>query len=341
MNLSSGMFLLIVSALISGNFVLPIKYIKGWNWEVVWLVYSVFSLIVMPWLLTLLVIPNCIAVYTTCSGRAILLATLFGLGWGVAQVLYGVGLAMLGVSLGNALMIGIAATLGSGIPLIVLHPEQIFGSPGLSILLGVAIMLIGIYCCAIAGRAREAQNSNGGEGRSRRFGKALVVCIAAGVLAPLMTLALAFGSPIMDRALALGVSTNSSTYLIWDLVLPLGSIASVIYCLYLMHKNRSLSQLKLDQLPMGVAWKNWLLALIMAGLSYGGVILFGISTLYLGPLGVSVAQALFVIFLILGANIVGTIAGEWRGIRGSAITSLVVGNGLLTLACAVIAIGNR
>jgi L-rhamnose-H+ transport protein len=337
MNFPFGVGLLLVAAAINGNFALPMKYTKRWNWEIIWFVYTVLALIVMPWLLAWICVPNFLAIYASCRAGEILIPVMFGLGWGVAQVLYGLGISMLGLSLGNTVIVGIAATLGASIPLIVLHPDKVFAREGFSILAGVFIMLFGIYYCGVAGRDREMQNHKSGFGNTRRrYGMALLICILCGILSPMMTLALAFATGVMNRAVAEGVRATDATYLVWALMFPSGALSSIFYSLYLMRKNNSWHLFTLSGTRT-----YWLLALAMAMLWYGGAVLYGVSTVYLGILGVPIAQALFVIFVILGANATGFLTGEWRGVIGAPLRSLAIGVSLLALACSVIAIGNR
>lgn len=53
MNFPLGISLLLVAALMNGNFALPMKYAKGWNWEIIWIVYTLLALVLMAWLISL------------------------------------------------------------------------------------------------------------------------------------------------------------------------------------------------------------------------------------------------------------------------------------------------
>ncbi|HWB96915.1 MAG TPA: hypothetical protein VG672_09440 [Bryobacteraceae bacterium] len=86
--------------------------------------------------------------------------------------------------------------------------------------------------------------------------------------------------------------------------------------------------------------RNWALAILMAVMWIGGTLLYGASTVYLGPLGVSLAQTLFVIFVVVGVNAGGFLTGEWKGVARSVIVRQVAGVSLLVLACSVATAGN-
>src|SRR5579863_9531358 len=121
-------------------------------------------------------------------------------------------------------------------------------------------MLLGIYYCGRAGYAREKQHDKpSGRATSQHYKVALAICILCGILAPSMTLALAFGAPLMTHAITLGVARANATYLIWDLVLPAGALISVSYCLLIISRNHSWNQFTLPFVRM-----NWALAIAMA-----------------------------------------------------------------------------
>jgi hypothetical protein len=42
----------------SGNCMLPMKFNRSWQWENSWLVFSVVSLLVLPWLLALCLVSH-------------------------------------------------------------------------------------------------------------------------------------------------------------------------------------------------------------------------------------------------------------------------------------------
>ena len=61
----------------------------------------------------------------------------FGLGFGLAQILFGLGIAAVGMALNFAIAIGISTAFGSLLPLLIQHRERIFTPQGHMIFLGV------------------------------------------------------------------------------------------------------------------------------------------------------------------------------------------------------------
>ena len=73
----------------------------------------------------------------------------------------------------------------------------------------------------------------------------------------------------------------------------------------------------------------------------GSLALYGMSAIYLGPLGTSVGWGLLQIFMIMTATFSGILTGEWKHAPRDAIVSL--GSGLAGLAGAIVllALGSR
>ena len=92
--------LLIIAGVMMGCSVVPMKYATKWKWENIWVLYIGFGQVVFPLILIALTVPNAGEVFGAANRSALASAILFGLGWGVGNVLGGIGYAMLGVGLG-------------------------------------------------------------------------------------------------------------------------------------------------------------------------------------------------------------------------------------------------
>src|SRR5437879_2315523 len=117
--------LVLLAGIMNGSFAVPMKYARQWPWENAWLAWSFLSLVALPLILTVFTVPNLGPIYAT-TRLAVLGATLaFGTGWGVSQVFFGLGIARVGVAVGFAIVVGLAAALGSLVPLLVFHPDRV------------------------------------------------------------------------------------------------------------------------------------------------------------------------------------------------------------------------
>jgi L-rhamnose-H+ transport protein len=96
------------------------------------------------------------------------------------------------------------------VPLIRDHPEDFSKPVGLAITAGVAVMLVGIAVCSVAG-AKKEKALRSGEGESTKRGKGvfvkgLIVCLVAGVFGAMFNFALIAGKPIEEQAVAAGAT---------------------------------------------------------------------------------------------------------------------------------------
>jgi L-rhamnose-H+ transport protein len=337
-NLWVGVSLTVAAAFVNGNFAVPLKRAREWSWENSWAVYSLVALLVSPWALAWFTIPRLGETYGKLSAAEILTPLLFGAGWGVSQVLLGISVARVGMALTFAIVIGFSASLGTLIPLLSLDPEVFLSAKGMSVLAGMAIMGVGIYLCAKAGREREAvQAASGVTGRSvsiSGYGAALAITIIAGVLTPMLNYALAFGKPVLERAVELGASRANATYAVWGLALLGGLLVNLSYCVYLLRRNKTWG-------AFGARSWDGLGAAVMGLMWMGSIALYGVATTYLGPSGAAIGWGLFSIFVILAANLSGLVMGEWRRVGARPLRNLGWGLAFLTMASVVIAWGNR
>jgi len=340
LNLWLGIILTVSAAVINGNFTLPLKIAKRWSWENSWALYSLVAFWLVPWALAWFTIPELAETYRSLSLSQFLIPFLFGTGWGISQVLLGVSVARVGMALTFAIVIGLSATLGTLIPLLTLHRAALLSAKGIPVLVGIVIMIIGIYLSAKAGRERErAKAAPATPGITAPvpgsgYGTALAITITAGILTPMLNYALAFGEPVLRRAVNLGASSANATYAVWVIALLGGLPVNVLYCVYLLNRNRTWSKFTAKSY-------DWLGAVLMGLMWMGSIALYGVATTHLGPSGAAIGWGLFSIFVILAANLTGLVTGEWRGVGARPLRNLGLGLVLLTVASIAIAWGNR
>jgi len=66
-SLATGILLTLLAGLMSGNCMLPVKFTKSWKWENVWLVFSVVSLVILPWALAIALVNRLSETYRALS----------------------------------------------------------------------------------------------------------------------------------------------------------------------------------------------------------------------------------------------------------------------------------
>src|ERR1035437_3680445 len=132
-----GLGMTLVAGLLAGNSMLPMKFARRWQWENTWLVFSLVSLVLIPWTLAFALVNDLGALYASLPASTFAAPLLFGAGWGIAQVLFGLSVARLGLALGYAIIIALGAVLGTLVPLFVQNRAVLSPSRGPLILGGI------------------------------------------------------------------------------------------------------------------------------------------------------------------------------------------------------------
>ena len=331
MDLTYGIAGVLVGGILNGSFVAPMKKMPGWKWENTWLVYSISGLLVIPWIAALTTVPNLGTVLSGASAASIWRVLLFGLGWGVGSVLFGLGIARMGLAVGYGLILGLIAPIGTFLPLIVLHPEQLQTRRGTSLIVGTLIVVCGIILCAIAGKMREHDDTRPKQG----FAIGLLICVLAGIFSPMLNFSFAFGGELQQRALEAGATRDAASNAIWPLCLTAGLIANAGYSILLLQRGGSW------KLFRGAPAGYWGWGALMGLLCFGSFIVYGAGANALGSLGAVVGWPLFMSMSLITSNTLGWISGEWKGAPPKAIRYAVTGMAILIVAITVIALGGR
>lgn len=316
------------------------RYATKWKWENIWLVFIGLGQVVFPLILVLLTVPRVGEILGGVKPSGLIVAFLFGVGWGVGNALAGIGYTMLGVGLGMSIVLGLTAVLGSLVPLAVFFPERLISSSVLALYAGVAVMLGGLILSSQAGKLRQAgqrkeEISNAADLKAfgkGRFRTGLFVCIAAGVFSSMLNLAFVFGDGIRAMALQMGASPSAAVNTLWLPILIAGFIPTLIYCAYLLSKNRSWSRF----VEPGTG-SHWGIAVLMGLLYLGGLSIYGIGAVKLGDMGAVLGFPIFMSTIVLTGNTAGLITGEWRSsCRAAYLYGLA---GMLLLITAIVIIG--
>lgn len=340
-----GISLILVAGLMAGDCMLPLKFNRKWRWENTWLIFSVASLVVLPWVLALSLVQNLFQTYAQLTASQFATPILFGAGWGIAQVLFGISIQRLGLALAYAIVVGLGTLLGTLVPLFVQHRAQVGRETLIQVLAGIVVMLIGIGLSTWAGQIRErgpqertttmrVDTANVQSGLTGGYLTAVLLAILCGMMAPMLNFSFAFGQDIAQQAVRLGNSELRAAYAVWPIGLAGGFLPNAAYSLYLLRRNRSWKMFRL-------AWPDTLIPILMGVLWMGAFAFYGMSSTYLGSLGTSIGWGLFQIFMIMTAILSGVWAGEWKSAPRRSIGLLVLGLACLTVATTLLAMGNH
>jgi L-rhamnose-H+ transport protein len=329
-----GVIAVVVAGVLSGSFATPMKRIRDWEWENTWLVYAVTALLLLPLLIVTATVPNLGRIWSEAPGDALLRTFLFGAGWGVGSLTFGLGLKMLGLSLGFTIMLGITAVTGSLIPMLVQSPKDLLEPGGLTILAAMVVCVAGVAFCGAAAVSRQSDKSSKAGPGPASYKLALSVCIVSGILSSMLNFAFTFGSPIAEVAksqLAPGSDLLASNS-VWLVALSGGFVPFSLYCLYLL-----LTKGSWRKFGRPGAAGNWVWGILMGTIWTSCIMIYGAGAVYMGELGTTVGWLILMSVTVLMANIWGVITGEWKGAPPRARHRMLWG--LLLLIGSVILVG--
>jgi L-rhamnose-H+ transport protein len=318
----------------AGDCMLPLKFNRQWRWENTWLVFSVVSLVILPWTLALILVNHLFQAYFSLTATQFAVPILFGAGWGIAQALFGISIQRLGLALAYAIVVGLGTLLGTLVPLFAQQRAQVDRTLLIPILAGIVVMLVGITLSAWAGQIRERGRQESTTSPSRKYSAAIFVAVLCGVLAPMLNYSFAFGHDIAAAAVRLGNTEVRAAYAVWPIGLAGGILPNIGYSIYLLRRNQTGALFHSTGPDM-------FRAVLMAVLWMGAFALYGMSAIYLGRFGTSIGWGLFQIFMIMTATLSGVFTGEWKNAPRRAQFLLLLSITFLGGATALLAYANH
>ncbi|MEN6535182.1 MAG: L-rhamnose/proton symporter RhaT [Bryobacteraceae bacterium] len=330
--LSSGITIVLLAGVFQGSCLVYAKWMRGWAWENYWLVFATFAYLISPWVLAFATVPHLAEVYSGVSLVLLLWVAMSGVGWGLGALTFGLGVEAVGLALAYAVILGVSATAGTAIPLLFAPAGAVSWSVGWFTAVALALMLVGVAVCAVAGKWKD---QSGGSTPGRSYKRGLLICIASGLLSACGNFGFTFGADIAQRARALGAADEYAGNAVWALMMVPMFLCNAAYTTRLLKRNHTSPQFKTSP-----GW-NTFLGLIMGVSWFAGMAVYGTGARKLGDLGTSLGWALLVSSMVLVANALGILTGEWTSAPRRSRWQLAAGLGILLLAIAVLGYANH
>lgn len=332
-----GLLIIAIGAFCQSSSYVPINKIKSWSWESYWLVQGIFAWLILPFFGALLAVPeghSLCELFTSENSFNIGMTVLFGALWGVGGLTFGLSMRYLGVALGQSIALGTCAALGTIMGPVFLNwffPEQDpLSKLTFSVLVGVAVTLIGIAIIGIAGSMKSASLSEEEKRQAVKdfnFPKGLCIALLAGFMSGCFNVGLTFGADINFGELTDPMFRALPATLLVTLG---GFVTNAVYCLYQNQKNRTWS----DYSNKAVWGNNILFCLLAGALWYSQF--FGLSLgqgfLRESPDLITFSFCILMALNVTFSNVWGIILKEWKGCSRKTIAVLLIGLAILILS---------
>src|SRR6185295_387402 len=221
---------------------------------------------------------------------------------------------------------------------------------GQTVMLGLAVCVIGIIICGKAGTRKEKELKKGGTDShgmamktEYKFGLGLLVSIISGVLSACFNFGLEAGKPMAEVANKLWQAAhpdqgnflyqNNVTYVV---VLWGGLTTNFIWCMILNARNKTFGDYTNKKTPL---LANYIFAALAGTTWFLQFFFYGMGESKMGN-GAS-SWILHMAFIILVANMWGIVLKEWKGVNRQTKITIAIGILMIIVSVLVVGYGNK
>ena len=331
MELFLPFLLLIFASFFQGTFGLGMKYMNPMSWESWWVVHVLVAMILFPMIWAIIAIPDLFEIISNSPKDAIYLAMLFGFLWGIGGIMFGVSVPYIGLSLTMGIVMGLAGSAGSLIPLFQI--ENATSQPSFPYIIGgLLISLIGVAITAKAGIERDKLLST--DNKSSNIVKGILIAVTCGLLSSLLNVGFANAAPIAEKAQEYGVIARNSSLAAWVVVLLGAFVMNFGYAIFLLIKNNSWNTFSLKNAKNAYKWS------FIAGFCWFAALgVYGQAAALLGEIGPVIGWPILLGLSLIISNYWAYRAGEWKNAR-KPFNKLLLGLLVLIVSAVVLGLGN-
>jgi len=318
-----------LAGLLNGSFAVPLKTTRVWKFNHIWTLHSLLAMGVLPWVVVMVAVPCWSDLLTRVEMRGWLILIGWGVLFGIASLLYGIAVDLLGIALGFAIQLGLSIVLGALLPLLWAGAFELRSRGDWFFVLGLALMVVGVILCAQAGGSKDKSAGS----TARRFRLGLIIAIVGGVLAPTLNFGIQYGTALLGKAVEARWKQGFPVeiYLAWAVFLSSAAVVQAGYCF-----TRAVREHSAGIFAAGMRTRDAFQVPAMSLLWISSVFIYGRSTFGLGPLGSSFGWPVFVALIILTSNAWGVLLAEWKQATRAAFFRMVAGSAVLIFAAFLI-----
>ncbi|PWJ41790.1 L-rhamnose/proton symporter RhaT [Sediminitomix flava] len=303
--------LILFASFFQGSFGLGMKHISPVKWEAWWLIHAFIAMVVFPVGWAMFAVPDFLTIIFATDLSALMLAMLFGFLWGIGGILFGVSVEYTGISITYGIVMGLAASMGSIIPLFQI--EGAFSDPSFKyIALGIVLLLVGVVITAVAGVKRDRlQTDSKEDSASKSIKVGVMIAITSGVLSAFLNVGFSNAAPVAQMATSqFNIDPKDASLVAWVVVLFGAFIMNGGFALYKLSVNNSWSAFK----TVG-AQKSFVWAIVSGLFWFAALGVYGRGAALMGDLGPVVGWPMLLGLALIISNIWAYRSGEWSNAK--------------------------
>ncbi|MGC2299375.1 MAG: L-rhamnose/proton symporter RhaT [Acidobacteriaceae bacterium] len=338
-SIAAGIGWHIVGASMAASFYAPIERVKKWSWETTWALAGIFSWVLLPIGVSLILLPSFHSFYAGMETSLLLKVALFGAMWGVGNVSYGLTMRYLGMSLGIGVAIGVTLVVGTLVPPLV-HGQaaMLFTTrSGLITMSGVLVALIGVGIVSWAGHQKEVQLK--GHQEEFNVGLGLSLAVLCGIFSSGMSFAIDAAQPMQAAALSLHINPLYAALPSYVVIMGGGAVINFAYCFIRLAVLPRLSLRNDLNLPRPTLARNALLASTAGIMWYLQFFFYAWGAANIPRHLSYVNWMLHMSIYVLCGSLVGLALGEWAEVNNRSIRLLWAGVLVIIAAANLVGLG--
>lgn len=327
-----------LGAAMAASFYIPIEKVRKWSWESTWAFAGLFSWVLAPVGVALVLLPDFHGFYAAMGWPLLLRVALFGALWGVGGITYGLTMRHLGLALGIGIAQGINLMVGTLLPpLVDGQGHTLFATrSGLITMGGVVVALVGVAVVTWAGHMKEVQK----KGHLQEFNVTLGLALAilCGFSSSGMSFGITAAKPMEQAALHLGVKPLYAALPAYVLIMGAGALVNWGYCGFRLWTLRH-NPLKDLRLPGSELAKNGALAAMGGLMWYLQFFFYAWGAANIAQRLSYVNWMLHMSGYVLFGGLLGLALGEWKGVGSRPMRLLWAGILAIIAAANLVGLG--
>lgn len=335
----AGIIWHLIGAASAACFYAPFKRVKQWSWETMWSIGGSFSWIILPWAISLWLLPNFAEYYHSFTLSQWLPVFLFGAMWGIGNINYGLTMRYLGMSMGIGIAIGVTLVVGTLMtPLIQGHFLTLFTSTGGRLTsLGIVLALMGVAVVSYAGILKErALGINAAEFNLK---KGVFLAIICGIFSAGMSFAMSAAQPMQEAAIQIGIDPLYAALPSYVVIMGGGAIVNLGYCFIRLATRADLSIRADFSIAKSLLINNVLFSILGGVLWYLQFFFYAWGDARIPVKYDFVNWMLHMSLYVLCGGLVGLLLKEWTCVGKRPVRILSIGCFIIIIAANVVGLG--